>query len=295
MPDKSFLPFVNQVTEARREGYKNPDCKILSDLYKLLGNSSYGKTICNKQNFTDTRYMSPEKARRIALHWTVQDVQDITDNTCEVTSLLTVVTYDLPIQIGFMVYQYAKLKMLMFYYDFLTKYINRRDFQLCEMDTDSLYFALSSTNFDELIIPDKREEYYSQRHLWLPSESCDDPHHRSQYVKAMTFNLPWFPLPCCIERQKFDKSTPGLFQIEWEGDEMTSLNSKCYIGCGDANETSCKGVIQKQNLLEVDCFNTVLDTKETHHVVNTGFKVTNHHIVTYKQKKRGLNYQYIKR
>ena len=113
---------------------KNPDCKILSDLHKLLGNSSYGKTICNKQNFTNTRYMSPQKARCIALHWTVQDVQDLTENTCEVTSLPTTITYDLPIQIGFMVYQYAKLKMLMFYYDFLTKYIDRLDFQLCEMD-----------------------------------------------------------------------------------------------------------------------------------------------------------------
>ena len=103
VPHKSFLPFVNQVTEARREGDKNPDCKILSDLYKLLGNSSYVKTICNKQNFTDTRYMSPQKARRIALHWTVQDVQDLTENTCEVTSLPTVVTYDL-LQIWFMMY-----------------------------------------------------------------------------------------------------------------------------------------------------------------------------------------------
>ena len=75
---------------------------------------------------------------------------------------------------------------------------------------------------------------------------------------------------------------------------MTSLNSKCYIGCRDENKTSCKGVIQKQNLLDVDCFNTVLDTKKTHDVVNTGFKVLDHHIVTYKQKKN-LNYQYIKR
>ena len=47
IPQKSFLLIVNQVTEASREGDKNPDCKILSDLYKLLGNSSYGKTICN--------------------------------------------------------------------------------------------------------------------------------------------------------------------------------------------------------------------------------------------------------
>ena len=184
VPHKSFLPFVNQVTEARRDGDKNPDCKILSDLYKLLGNSSYGKTICNKQNFTDTRYMSPQKAGRIVLHWTGQDVQDLTENTCEVTLLPRVVTYDLPIQTGFMVYQYAKLKILMFYYDFLTKYIERHDFQPCEMDTDSLYFALSSTNFDELmVIPEKREEYYSERHLWLPSESCDDPHHRVNMLK----------------------------------------------------------------------------------------------------------------
>ena len=74
---------------------------------------------------------------------------------------------------------------------------------------------------------------------------------------------------------------------------MTSLNSKCYIGCGDENKTSCKGVIQ--NILDVACFNSVLDTKETHHVMNTGFKVLDLHIVTYKQKKRGLNYQYMKR
>ena len=60
-------------------------------------------------------------------------------------------------------------------------------------------------------------------------------------------------------------------------------------------KTSCKGVIQKQNLVYVDSFYSVLDTKETLHVVNTGFKVLDHHIVTYKQKKRGLSYQYIKR
>ena len=104
------------------------------------------------------------------------------------TSLPTTITYDLPIQIGFMVYQYVKLKMLRFYYDFLTKYIDRRDFQLCEMDTDSLYFALSSTNLDGIVIPEKREAYYSERHLWLPLESCDDPHHRNQYVSTCWCN-----------------------------------------------------------------------------------------------------------
>ena len=59
LPQKSFLPFVNQVTEASREGDKNPDCKILSDLYKLLGNSSTNRTsqtksICQQKKRHDT-------------------------------------------------------------------------------------------------------------------------------------------------------------------------------------------------------------------------------------------------
>lgn len=47
------------------------------------------------------------------------------------------VCWDLPS--GFFVYRYAKLRMLEFYYGFLLKFIKREDFQLCEMDTDSLY------------------------------------------------------------------------------------------------------------------------------------------------------------
>ena len=294
-PQKSFLPFVEQVTEARRLGDTDRNCKILSDLYKLLGNSSYGKTICNKKNFTNVRYISPKKAARLALHWTVQNVEDISENTCEVSCLPTTVTYDLPIQIGFMVYQYAKLKMLSFYYDFILKYIDLRDFEMCEMDTDSLYFALSSDNLDAAVKKDMLREYFSERHLWLPSDSCDDPHHRNQYVTAKTYDLPWLPLPCCLERRQWDKRTPGLFKVEWEGNEMISLNSKCYMGSGQESKTSCKGVVQKQNLLDLETFQGVLKSEEPHMVVNRGFKVVDHHVVTYNQRKRGLNYHYIKR
>ena len=49
-------------------------------------------------------------------------------------------------QIGFVVYQYAKLKMLQFYFDFLDKYLDRSDFQYCEMDTDSAYIAIADQN-----------------------------------------------------------------------------------------------------------------------------------------------------
>ena len=230
-PEKTFQPFVEQVTAARCNGDENVDCNILSDLYKLLGNSSYGKTICNKQNFVNTKYVSPLYAHRMALHWSVQQAQDISDNTVELSCLPTSIVYDLPIQIGFMVYQYAKLKMLAFYYDFLLKFIHEKDFEMCEMDTDSFYFALSTEKLDDAVKPELREQYFTERHAWLPSESCDIPYHRESYIKCRTHNYPWFPQPCCESRLVFDKRTPGLFKVEWEGDELTALNSKCLRGC----------------------------------------------------------------
>ena len=45
------------------------------------------------------------------------------------------ITFDLPVQLGFFVYSYAKLKMLMFYFDVLDKFIDRSNFCLLEMDT----------------------------------------------------------------------------------------------------------------------------------------------------------------
>ena len=295
VPEKSFLSFVNEVTEARRQGDKNTDCKILSDLYKLLGNSSYGKTICNKQNYTHTRYVTTAKAMRLAGHWSVQNVSELSDTTVEITSLPRKVVYDLPIQIGFMVYQYAKLKMLSFYYDFLLRYVDRKDFELCEMDTDSLYFALSTDTLEEAVIPEMREEFFRERHKWLPSESCDISYHRESYIKARTHNLVWLPPPCCQERTVYDQRTPGLFKIEWEGDVMTSLNSKCYLGEGKTQKMSCKGVIQHQNSLDMKKYRNVLETRKSHHVTNKNFRTHEHSMVTYQQSKTGLNYMYVKR
>ena len=43
--------------------------------------------------------------------------------------------HDLPLQLGYFVYQYAKLKMLSFYYDVVDRFVDRRHFSLLEMDT----------------------------------------------------------------------------------------------------------------------------------------------------------------
>ena len=61
------------------------------------------------------------------------------DNAYEVEVRKGGVKYTLPLHIGFSVYQYAKLRMLQFYYDFIDRYIKRPLFQYDEMDTKSVH------------------------------------------------------------------------------------------------------------------------------------------------------------
>ena len=49
--------------------------------------------------------------------------------------------------------------MLEFYYDFLDYYFNRKDLELLQMDTDSLYIAWSGENIDDLVKPEYKKKY----------------------------------------------------------------------------------------------------------------------------------------
>ena len=73
----------------------------------------------------------------------IEPPDSITEETYEVESCKKAIKLNLPIQVGFFVYQYAKLRMLHVYYDFLDKYLDHADFQMCEMDTDSAYITIS--------------------------------------------------------------------------------------------------------------------------------------------------------
>ena len=109
--------------------------------------------------------------------------------------------------------------MLEFYYDFLDYYFDRRDFELLQMDIDSLHIAWSGENIDDLVKLELREEYHIER-------------------KAKFFST-----------SKCHDRTPGLFKEEFQGTRMISLTSKCYYVEDEKSKAkfSCKGVSKKQN------------------------------------------------
>ncbi len=194
-PQACFKTFVDLVSNARRDGDKDPDCAILAETMKLLGNCGYGKTVTNQMKFRSVQYAATTEASRLVNCPQFRQLNLIQDGIYEVELAKKKISLDLPHHIGFFVYQYAKHRMLEFYYDFLMVFVDPKDFQYIEMDTDSAYVALSASNLEEIIRLDKRHKFYSQYHLWFPSECCDM--HRESWVEAKMAGESWSAPPCC--------------------------------------------------------------------------------------------------
>ena len=77
-------------------------------------------------------------------------LENITEDTYEVQSCKNSIKLNLPIQGSFFVYQYAKLRILQCC-DFLDKYLDPADVQMCEMDTDSAYIVIAGNRVESLV------------------------------------------------------------------------------------------------------------------------------------------------
>ena len=260
-----------------------PGNKILASETKLLGNSAYGKFIEVVERQTKVLYTKDEdevdKHLRSAYF---EDLVEIGD-AYKIESCKKEVKINRPFQVGIVVYQLAKLRMLQFYYDFLDKYIDRRDYELIQMDTDSMYFALSYDTLEEAVKPELLKEFENNKKQWLS----------------------W---------DKWSNRESGLFKLKKEGRRAIPLCSKCYF-VDDENSAktkmSSKGVSQKQNMPPPKP-NLSLKLKQEHNeqlwrryeraldgykdmATNRGFRMKDGVMYTYEQHKLGLSVYYDKR
>lgn len=298
-PQTCFKKFGETVTAGRLEGDKNPDSSILADTMKLLGNSAYGKTLENLALHRQNKYT--QDSSKLVNNCLFHSQRPIDQDLIEVEMNNKTVKWGLPLQIGFFVYQYAKLKMLSFYFDCLLHFIDEKDFELCEMDTDSFYFAISSESLEDVIKENKKKEFYENFHNWFPAQTCDL--HRPEYIKKKLSGQTWNPIQsCCQARKARDKRTPGLMKTEWIGDGCIALSSKtyyCFLNNKDGGECNIKiaskGLNKRQNNLTKKMYLDVIKTKITGKGTNIGFRTNGKKIFGYKQERASLPYLYIKR
>ena len=203
---------------------------------------------------------------------------------------------NIPVTVGFAVLQFAKLRMLEFYYDFMDVFFDRADFQYVEMDTDSAYMGLSSDSLDSIVRPHLRSQFYEEYPKWFPRQAC--PLHTTQYITSKLSGDQWKPMECCKMVCKHDQRTPGLFKEEFSGDGIIALNSKtyyCWNNSIDEHKHSSKGLSKKTNNLQLKTYFDVLQTRESFSGINKGFVVKNGQTYTYNQLRTGLTYFYANR
>ena len=104
-PQRCFEKFGETVSDARRQGDKNPDSSILSDTFKLLGNSSYGKTLEDLGRHRHIKYVSDSS--KLVNDPLFRKQTPLDDDLMEVEMGKGQIKWDLPLQIGFFVYNYS--------------------------------------------------------------------------------------------------------------------------------------------------------------------------------------------
>ena len=333
-PVKCFGDKVLESAQLRREADLDPSKKPFGDAIKLCITSVYGKTAENKLKQTRTRIVPQNKIHRAIASRRFRDltpipspksqfqsnhvnprdafrdsvdevdaaeefdeIDEVEDQLYEVNYSPVKVFHDRPVQIAVAVYQYAKLRILSFAYDFLHRYCDSKKFMFLYMDTDSLCLGIDGNSLEDILLPHMRDEFFENVHLWLPGEACEDC--RENYVTAKKDGLEWEQQQCCSDFERGEQRTPDLFKIESEATEGVFLTSKTYALVDERNGTtkySSKG-LQKANNLKFEIFKRVLfGSGAAGEGINRGFKRFKSGLIySYEQIKAGLSFIYTKR
>ena len=227
IPVKCFNKFVQSAVNARREGDENPNSSVVAETMKLLANSSYGYQIMDRSRHTVTKNLNDEKTHGAINTKFFKRLDHINDQLYEVELATEKIEHREPIIVGFLILQYAEHRMLEPYYNFFERFCDVNKFEELEMDTDSLFLALSEKKLYDCIRDESKAEWELMR-----TEDCKN----ESTANAITN---FFPRTCCKKHMKHDKREPGLFKEEFRRTEMLCLCSKTYC-CYDSNSNKYK-------------------------------------------------------
>ena len=251
---------------------------------KLLANSSYGYQILDRNWHTVTRNLNDEKTHSAINDKLFKRLNFISDQLYEVELVKSEIEHREPILVGFFILQYAKLRILELYYNLFKKFCDTEKYEELEMDTKSLYLALSEENLEDIIFPEKKNGWEAIR-----SRDCTD-----SFTANATGNF--FRRTCCTAHKKHDKREPGLLKEEVRCSEMLCLSSEsesCYDRKSNKYKFSSRGL--NKRTLE-DCghgtmskYRKVLEEAVNVTSTNRGFRTMKHSVATCEQTKKGLS------
>ena len=256
-------PYIEFNTEKR----KNARNDFEKDVYKLMNNAIFGKTMEDKRKHLDFEVVSDEtRYMKCVSNPNFKHSHIINENLVGVEKQETKLKLDKPIFIGMSILDLSKQHMYKFYYDVMKpKYGD--NIKMVYTDTDSFVFHTKTNDIYEDLNTIKKELDFSD----YPKEhKCYDDNN---------------------------KKVLGKFKDELKSKIITgfiALRPKCYaysVYGGDKKYKKCKGIAKGtvRRQMKYEEFETVLKTNKVIHKSFNSIRSKNHRIFSIATKKIALS------
>ena len=222
-------------TKARNEFEK--------DVFKLMNNSVFGKTMENIRNRVDIKLINDKnKAERLAAKPNFKHCNIFSEDLTAIHMKKTFLTFNKPVYLGMCILDLSKTLMFDFHYNYIKKKYGDKA-KLLFTDTDSLMYEIRTKDFYEDIKGDVKDRF----------DTSDYPSNHPSGI----------PTGC-------NKKVLGMFKDEAGGkiiDEFVGLRAKLYSYKMFEGEESkkCKGVkslVVKNSIMHEDYKNCLFTGKE---------------------------------
>ena len=153
---KAWLkPYIDMKTELRKLAKDDFE----KDLFKLMNNAVFGKTIENIRKHRDIKLVTTDKKRnKLVSESNYHTINYISEDLSIIEMNKTKVKMNKPIYLGLSILDISKILMYEFWYDCMKpKYGNR--VKLCYMDTDSFVINIKTNDFYKDIADDVEKRF----------------------------------------------------------------------------------------------------------------------------------------
>ena len=160
-------PYIDMNTELRKLA-KNDFEK---DLFKLMNNSVFGKTMQNIRKHRDIKIVTTDKKRsKLVSERNYHTINLISEDLSIIEMKKTKVKMNKPIYLGLSVLEISKILMYEFRYDYIKPKYNG-NVKLCYMDTDSFIMNIKTNDFYKDIANDVENRFDTSNYEANTSET----------------------------------------------------------------------------------------------------------------------------
>ena len=136
-------PYIDMNTELRKLARNDFE----KDLFKLMNNSVFGKTMENIRKHRDIKLVTADKKRsKLVSEPNYHTINLISKDLSIIEMKKTKVKMNKPIYLGLSILEISKILMYEFWYDYMKPKYND-DVKLCYMDTDSFVMHIKTNDF----------------------------------------------------------------------------------------------------------------------------------------------------